>query len=392
MKRVLLIASQPYFEWRGSPIRLGYDLLALTQLGYQVDFLTLPLGMRRDLPGVRVIRCPNLFFARRIAIGPSPLKLAFDAVIGLMAVGLVLRHRYAVVHGVEDCGIVAWVCSRLGRAGLIFEKHSDPSSYRGKGLRNMVMSAYAAVERFVMRRADAVIGTGPGLVRQAQAEGRASRTCHIPDIPSSLEAATPAGTAAARSQCSRQPDDVLVTYVGSFAAYQGIDLLFEAIAIAAASEPRARFVIIGGTPAEIAARRAALGDAADAVLFLGFIPPDRVPDYLAASDILLSPRRSGSNTPLKLLDYLKAGSAIVAAECEANRLILNDQLALLTAPDAPAFAAGIAALCADPARRHELGRRGAELVRSQYTFSLFKDGLRRCYEYVLARKAEGTRR
>ncbi|MDD5706213.1 MAG: glycosyltransferase, partial [Kiritimatiellae bacterium] len=251
-KRILLIASQPFFEWRGSPIRLGFDLLALTQLGYEVDFLTLPLGAPRDIPGARIIRAPNLFLARRISIGPSLLKLTFDGVMLCMALPLVWRRRHAVVHGVEDCGLVAWLAARAGGARLIFERHSDPSSYRKGALRNLVMRAYASVERFVMRRADAIIGTGPGLVAHAQTLGCASRACLIPDIPSSLAEATLAGIAAARSRCARQPDDLLIGYVGSFAVYQGIELLFAAIPIVARREPRARFMIIGGSFEEIA--------------------------------------------------------------------------------------------------------------------------------------------
>jgi glycosyltransferase involved in cell wall biosynthesis len=385
MKRILFIASQPFFEWRGSPIRLGFDLLALTQLGYIVDFLTLPLGERREIPGVHIRRAPNLFGARRIAIGPSLLKLAFDGILFWMALGCVLRQRYAVVHGVEDCGLIAWVAARIGRARLIFERHSDPSSYHKGGLRNAVMRVYAAVERFVMRRADAVIGTGPGLVAHAQAVGRASRACLIPDIPSSLTEATEAGRAAARARCVRKADDLLIAYVGSFAVYQGIDLLFAAIPLVAAAEPRARFVIIGGSPEEIQSRKAALAAAGfpQAALFLGHIAPDQLPDTLAAADILLSPRLAGMNTPLKLLDYLKAGAAIVATDCEANRLILTPEIAQLTPLTPDGFAAGILALCRDPGRRARLARAGGGLLASRHNFALFREALRLCYTYVL---------
>ena len=385
MKRILFIASQPFFEWRGSPIRLGFDLLALTQLGYTVDFLTLPLGERREIPGVHIRRAPNLFGARRIAIGPSLLKLAFDGILFWMALGCVLRQRYAVVHGVEDCGLIAWVAARIGRARLIFERHSDPSSYHKGGLRNAVMRVYAAVERFVMRRADAVIGTGPGLVAHAQAVGRASRACLIPDIPSSLTEATEAGRAAARARCVRKADDLLIAYVGSFAVYQGIDLLFAAIPLVAAAEPRARFVIIGGSPEEIQSRKAALAAAGfpQAALFLGHIAPDQLPDTLAAADILLSPRLAGMNTPLKLLDYLKAGAAIVATDCEANRLILTPEIAQLTPLTPDGFAAGILALCRDPGRRARLARAGGGLLASRHNFALFREALRQCYTYVL---------
>lgn len=386
-KRILFIASQPFFEWRGSPIRLGFDVMSLSQLGYQVDFLTLPLGQRREVPGVRIVRAPNLFFAKKIAIGPSLLKLAFDGVMFFMALGMVIRHRYAVVHGVEDAGIVAWAASRIGRARLVFEKHSDPSSYKkGKG-RNFIMRAYTAVEHFVIRHADAVIGTGPALVEQAQKAGCGGRACHIPDIPSSLAVPTPEATAAERAKYTGGRNCVLCAYVGSFAVYQGIDLLFESICKAAKAEPRLHFLIIGGTPDEIKARREQLkaADVVGSVSFAGFIAPDELPNTLAAADVLLSPRIAGANTPLKLLDYLKAGGAIVATDCQANRLILDERSAMLVQPNADDFARAIVTLGRDEAMRRRIASGGAGLLKEKYNFKAFKSGLRDCYLYVLSR-------
>lgn len=385
--RVLFIASQPFFEWRGSPIRLGFDLMSLSQLGYDVEFLTLPIGQRREIDGVKIVRAPNPFRAKKISIGPSPLKLFFDFLLFWMALGRVLRRRYAVVHGVEDCGFIALVCARIGRARMIFERHSDPASYKKKkGLGNIVLRMYAAVERFVMRHADAVIGTGPGLVENAVKVRHDGRACLIPDIPSSLEDAKEEEVADIRAVYTHSQDDIIVGYVGSFAVYQGIDLLFESIPFVVKEVPHARFAIIGGQPAEIDRRRAELADVGclEAVSFLGFIDPDRLPSYLASFDVLLSPRISGMNTPLKLLDYLKARVPIVATDCEANRLILDKTTAELTPLTPEGFAAGIVRLCKDRARREELVGAGQDILRERHSFPVFKDALRKCYEYVLS--------
>ena len=387
--RVLFIASQPFFQWRGSPIRLGFDLMSLSQLGYEVEFLTLPIGEPREIPGVKIVRAPNPFHAKKISIGPSPLKLFFDFLLFWMALGRVIKRRYAVVHGVEDCGIVALVCARFGRAKMVFERHSDPASYKKKkGLGNLVLKMYAAVERFVMRHADAVIGTGPGLVENAVKVRRDGRACLIPDIPSSLEPADPDATAAIRAKYVRDADDIIIGYVGSFAVYQGIDLLFDAIPLVVHKVPKARFAIIGGSQTEIAACRARLEAAhcPDAATFIGFVDPDKLPSYLASFDILLSPRISGMNTPLKLLDYLKANVPIVATDCEANRLILDKTTAELTPLTPDGFANGIVRLCTDPARREALAGAGQDILRAHHSFPVFKDGLRKCYEYVLSVK------
>jgi glycosyltransferase involved in cell wall biosynthesis len=384
MQRVLFLCSQPFFQWRGSPIRVGFDVTALAESGCTVDLLTLPIGEDRDIPGVNIIRVANCFFARRIAIGPSLLKAAFDVLILFKALHLIATRRYAVVHTVEDTGPIGVLIARLARARLVFEKHSDPASYQGQSLRNLVMRGYSRAERFAIRHANAVIGTGPGLVNQVRAMDTGKPVFLIPDIPSSRVPADPARTADVRRRLQSSPDNILITYVGSFAAYQGIELLFDAIPKVIAVNPAARFVIIGGTPADIRARTVRLQqqNAAHAVVWAGHIDPDLLPDTLAASDLLLSPRLTGVNTPLKLLDYLKAGRAIVATDTPANRLILNDNTACLTAPDPGAFAAGIIALASDPEKRNNLASKGAVLIQSLYNFNEFKRRLAHCYSQL----------
>ncbi len=66
MPKVLFISPQPFFEWRGSPIRVGFNIQALSELGYRVDLLTLPIGIERDVPGVKIIRVPNLLGMSRV--------------------------------------------------------------------------------------------------------------------------------------------------------------------------------------------------------------------------------------------------------------------------------------------------------------------------------------
>jgi glycosyltransferase involved in cell wall biosynthesis len=173
-------------------------------------------------------------------------------------------------------------------------------------------------------------------------------------------------------------------YVGSFAVYQGIDLIFGAIPLVCADTPQARFVIIGGSSEEIATRREALGRAADAVTFAGMIHPDQLPDYLAAADVLLSTRISGNNTPLKLLDYLKAGRSILAVDSEANRLILDEKLALFTAPTVPGVAEGIRRLVREPVLRDQLASAGRALIDEHYNYAGFKQRLADVYRTLTA--------
>lgn len=378
---MLLISPQPFFQWRGSPIRVGFDLLALAQLGFQVDFLTLPVGEQKDIPGVRIFRVPNPFRVKNIPIGPSFWKVFFGGLLLVRGLCLGLVNKYDYIHGIEDAGAIGVFIAKITGAKLVFEKHSDPSSYRKGKLRNLVMSCYSRVEAFTVRHADAVIGTGPGLVEQARVVDPAKPTYHIFDIPSSLVEINPEKAALLRRDLQQRPDEILITYVGSFAVYQGIDIMFLSVPRVIERHPHARFIIIGGSASEISEKTAWLAKRGvdSRVSFVGKVPPDELPNYLAASDILLSPRISGINTPLKLLDYLKAGRAVVATDNQANRQILDETCAVLVDPDPAAFAEGISRLIRDADFRGHLGERGKLLISTTYNFDEFKRRLDRCY-------------
>jgi len=221
---------------------------------------------------------------------------------------MVTRRSYAVVHAVEEVGILGLLVGRLIGARVVFEKHSDPSSHREKLLKNIVLTLYRRVEAIAIRYADVVIGTGDGLVEQALAIAPRQRVRHIFDIPSSLVESDAGQVRQIKESLRSGDDEVLALYVGSFAVYQGIDLMFESFHLALQSHPQLRLVVVGGSPEQIAARKEWLDEKgiAEAVRFVGLIDPEKLPNYISAADFLLSPRSSGINTPLKLLDYLKA--------------------------------------------------------------------------------------
>lgn len=385
MPKVLLISPQPFFQLRGSPIRVAFNVQALVNNGYQVDLLTLPLGEKRKIVGAHVIRVANPLGLKNIAIGPSPAKILFDLLIFFKGLGLILANKYVMVHGIEETGLIAVVLARLNGAKAIFEKHSDPYSYKKGRLKNCLLACYAAVERLTVRLADGVICTGPGLIDQVRAMKRDTPAFQISDIPSSLTEATPDKTAQIRKELREKKDDVLVCFVGSLAVYQVVELMFAAIPEVVARAPQARFIIIGGSATEILKwekhfRQLGISDRLN---FVGNVQPDSLPDYLAAADLLLSPRVSGVNSPMKLVDYFKAGRAVVATDIASNRLILNERTSVLSPPDSASFARAIVSLVRDEKSREKLGINGRYLYATRYNFSEYQKQLRSAYEQVL---------
>ena len=300
-----------------------------------------------------------------------------------------LKNRYAALHGAEEGGFLCWLLSFLGAGKCVYEKHSDAASYREGAVKGQLVGVWHWVERLTIRRADQIICTGPALAEQARAVANRGRIATIPDLPSSLLEPAAQQVSAVRAAVA-PAGAVLVTYAGSFAEYQGLDIILEAIPMVCKAAPRIKFCIIGGSAQDIggcAARLQNAGVVPDAVVFPGKVPPDDLTAWLAASDILLAPRKTGVNSPLKILDYFKAGGAIVATDTAANQRLLNEKCAVLCPFEAGAFAAAILKLSADPGRRAALSAQARRLYREQYNFPMFRDRLGKTYAALLAAAA-----
>ena len=165
----------------------------------------------------------------------------------------------------------------------------------------------------------------------------------------------------------------LVVYTGTFEAYQGLDLLFAAAAGVARQRPDVRFLLAGGRPEQVAqARVQARNAGVDAVtIFAGERPAEEIPLFLDAADVLVSPRSTGTNTPLKIYQYLRAGRPIVATRLLTHTQVLSDEVSVLTAPTPDGLAAGILTALADPAAARQLGERARLLAETKYSYEAY---------------------
>jgi glycosyltransferase involved in cell wall biosynthesis len=200
----------------------------------------------------------------------------------------------------------------------------------------------------------------------------------IENAPGAGDISHEGGRDAVRAEFGLGPTTPLILYTGTFEAYQGLDLLFDAAQTVAATRPDARFLLAGGRPAQIAAaeREVAARGLAGLVIFAGERPADHIPHFLDAADVLVSPRSRGTNTPLKIYQYLRAGRVIVATRLLTHTQVLSDEVAILTEPTPEGFGAGILMALADPARTAAIGRRAGELAATKYSYEAYLDRTR----------------
>jgi glycosyltransferase involved in cell wall biosynthesis len=233
------------------------------------------------------------------------------------------------------------------------------------------------LERFAVARSDLVLAVCEDLAARVRAYATATPIDVIEDV--SLLDDGAAG-AVEDLRADLPATGALVMYVGNLEHYQGVDLLLDAVAALTTSAPF-KVVAIGGNPAAVAAyraRAAELGIGAT-VTFVGARPLKDLGAYLRQADVLVSPRCSGHNTPMKLYSYLAAGKAVLATRIRSHTQVLDDECALLVEPTAPALADGLERLLASPATRERLGLAARRLATTRYSVTQFRQSVASAY-------------
>ena len=379
-----MIAPEPFFEPRGTPFSEFHRIRALTALGHHVDLVTYPFGENVSMPGLRVFRSLRPPFVHRAKIGPSLAKIPLDALLTLTAVrrALFTRPRYDVVHSHEEGGLIGVALAAVLGVPHLYDMHSSLpqqlTNFAFSGSR-LLRRVFLAVERLMIRRSRVVIVICPTLADTVREIDPHARTVLIENAPGSADGdATPDQAAAVRRQFGLAPTTPIVLYTGTFEAYQGLDLLFEAMAIVRAARPDARLLLAGGQPEQVArARDAARAAGIEAeTIFAGERPASDIPAYLLAADVLVSPRSRGTNTPLKIYQYLRSGRPIAATRLVTHTQVLSDDTAMLTDASPTAFAAGILELLNEPARAAALGRAARHLAETKYSYDAYLERTR----------------
>jgi glycosyltransferase involved in cell wall biosynthesis len=385
--KILMIAPEPFFEPRGTPFSEFHRIRALIELGHTVDLITYPFGRDVSLPGLRLFRCVRPPLVREVRIGPSAAKLPLDFALAMTAVRRALSERYDAVHSHEEGSFIGVLLASLLGVPHLYDMHSSLpqqltnfSFSRSRALK----SFFSWMERFVIRRSKVVVVICPHLLEVVKQIEPTVPAVLIENAPGSGDAPSAGTGARVRGELGLGERTPLVLYTGTFEAYQGLDLMFAAARHVAASRPDARFVLAGGRPDQIEAARvqARAAGVEEAVIFAGQRPAEEIPLFLDAADVLVSPRSTGTNTPLKIYQYLRSGRPIVATRLLTHTQVLDDDVAILTPATPEGLAGGIVAALADPERARAVGDRARLLAETKYSYEAYLNRTRQACDYL----------
>ncbi|MEM7522392.1 MAG: glycosyltransferase family 4 protein [Pseudomonadota bacterium] len=363
--RILVLAPQPFFVQRGTPIAVRLLLETLAERGDAIDVVTFPGGEDIEIPGCRFFKTPAVTGKGDIGPGFSLRKLILDAVLVPYVAWRLARARYDLIIAVEESAFIAMALRPLFGVPYVFDVDSSiPEQMNDKKpLPKWLYNTLSGIEGRAARKAAGALTCCRALEELIRG--------HAPALPiQTLEDITmlaPDDGAPPPPDCDF--DEPVVMYVGNLEPYQGLGLLLDGFAKLDLAASPARLVVIGGSAAHIAeyqARAVALGVSAF-TSFLGPRPVDDLGRYLRAADIVASPRTQGRNTPMKVYSYLDSGRPLIATRLPTHTQVLDDDISMLVHPDAEDIARGLSALFGDSALRDRIADAAGVRVRAEFS-------------------------
>jgi glycosyltransferase involved in cell wall biosynthesis len=348
-------------------------------LGEEFDLLTYGQGRDVDIDGVRIVRTPGLRLLGKIRVGPSFLKLLHDVMVLAYAFALLVRHRYDYVHAHEEGVFIARILKPFFRFQILYDMHSrlpeqltNFSYTRSK----ILIRIFEWAEHKVLLTSDAVIVVTPSLFDYATA------ICGDPSkivlIENSLfesvalkEEDEPAGPnkAIEAARVLARTGNPLVVYSGTLESYQGIDLLLESFRLLADEYGSVSLLIVGGEAKQVDTYRdmAARLRLSDRCLFSGNVSQEVAISCIKLATMLVSPRRSGTNTPLKIYPQIASGVPNVATRIESHTQILNEDVAILVEPESRDMARGMKKILDNPSLASRTAENAKKLSDEKYS-------------------------
>lgn len=392
------------------PLQSGYTYRTISifrrqrALGWEPVALTSPKHIapgpeREEIEGFIFHRTPPL--PARLAATPVLAEIALMRAVRDRLLKLVDEVRPHVIHAHSPAlnGLPAVLVGRARGIPVVYEMRAvwedaavDHGRAKAWGPR---YRAARMLENLVLRSADAVTTICEGLRREVLARG----------IPPEKVTVIPNGVDPDRFPPIRREEGPLARelglagalvlgFIGSFYAYEGLRLLVEALPQIRAQRPNVKLLLVGGGPDEPAIRRlVAESGVADNVALAGRVPQAEVTRYYGLVDLMVYPRLpmrlTELVTPLKPLESMALKQVSLASDVGGHRELIRDGETgyLFSAGRRDALAARVNEVLDRREEWPRIREAGRRFVESERSWAASVERYRGVYEPLLGRAA-----
>ena len=356
--------------------RIGWETFQLTSPKH-----TAPSAEQEEVDGLHFYR--TVWRPTGVSALPMLRELALMRALERRLLEICLRVSPNVLHAHSPV-LNAVPALRVGRRlgiPVVYEVRAfwedaavDHGTAREGGWR---YRATRAIETYVLRRVNRVTTICEGLRTDILARGiSADRVILIPNAVDVKKFAGPGENTAALARDLGLDGKTVLGFIGSFYAYEGLNLLLSALPAIAARRPDIRLLLVGGGPEDERLKRSArqLG-VEHLVIFQGRVPHTEVARYYDLINVLVYPRLrmrlTETVTPLKPLEAMARRRLVVASDVGGHRELIRDgeNGRLFSADSVSALAQTVIDLLNSPQAWEALRNRGREFVETERSWA-----------------------
>jgi glycosyltransferase involved in cell wall biosynthesis len=268
---------------------------------------------------------------------------------------------------------------------VIHTVHGPPFHTYEKSWRNAI---YVLCERIAAKRCHVIAAVAEAMRDQFLAH-RIGRPEQYAIVYSGMEVETFLDSRWSREQVRTElgfaHDDFVIGTVARLAEHKGHDDLLDALGETMQRDPRLKLLWVGdGWWRERLLQRVSDLGLRERLLTTGLVPPEIIPKYLAAMDVLAHPSyREG--LPRTVTQGLLVGLPVVAYDVDGTREVCIDgETGRLVPPgDRHALREAILWMKSHPARRRTMGETGRAMCRTRFAAGAMVDHLLAIYQACL---------
>lgn len=394
---IVMVAACPFPANHGSPASIREMSQALSSFGHRVHVVTYPMGQQLSTDGIAVHRVGGIFKNKKISVGPTYYKPLLDLLLAIKVCRVIWKEKIDIIHAHNYEGaLIGYLTKKITKRPMLYNAVNNMidelPGYNFIRPRVLAVKLANFLDNLVPKLGDYVTVVSEELYNFLLQKGiPRDRMSIIPAgvNPKMFEGKDP-GRMRTGYGIGGRP---LVVYTGTLDPFQRIDLLIRAMRVVVDGMKEAVLIIVGNiiNPSDLAQHRRLASDLGleKNIVFTDESPLDDIPYFLASADVAVVPRPSCPGFPVKLLNYMAAGKAIVTFEGSAKGLRDMFNAVVVRNDDWEGFGKGILQLLKNPELAKELGSNARETLRGTFEWSTLAKKIETIYRQILHEKGKG---
>lgn len=388
---VAVVAACPFPANHGTPGHIREMSQAVASLGHRVHVVTYPIGQDISVEGIRIHRAGKFFSSSRVTVGPTYYKPLLDLALTLKLCRVIWAEKIDIIHAFNYEGALAGYLAKIvTRKPMIYyainNMIDELPTYNFIRPKSLAIKFANFLDNFVPKTGDYVTTLSEELYDFLLQKGIPKDKMSVITAGVHIEMFDGKDPEIMRTKYNigSRP---LVVYTGTLDNFQRIDYLIKAMQIVTTAIKDAVLLIVGNiiNPSDLDQhKRLAIDVGVDKnIIFTDERPFEEIPYFLASADVAVIPRPSLPGFPIKLLNYMAAGKAIVTFEGSAKGVENMANAIVVRNDDWEELGKGIVLLIQNPVLAKKLGDNAKMTVKSTFDWPTLAKKIEGIYQKVL---------